>query len=75
MYKLCDVEIGNSVKVNELFLKGLMRERMLALGFTKDALIEVIRKGPKDNLTVFKIRDTMIALRKEESSLILVKGI
>lgn len=75
MYKLCDVQVGSLVRVNELYLKGLMRERMLALGFTKDALIEVIRKGPKDNLTVFKIRDTMIALRKEESSLILVKGI
>lgn len=75
MYKLCDIQVGSLVRVNELFLKGLMRERMLALGFTKDALIEVIRKGPKDNLTVFKIRDTMIALRKEESSLILVKGI
>lgn len=75
MYKLCDIRVGSLVRVNELFLKGLMRERRLALGFTKDALIEVIRKGPKDNLTVFKIRDTMIALRKEESSLILVKGI
>ncbi|WP_040215257.1 FeoA family protein [Clostridium polynesiense] len=75
MYKLCDVEIGNLVRVNDLFLQGLMRERMLALGFTKEALIEVIRKGPKENLTLYKIRDTMIALRKEESSLISVKGI
>ena len=46
---------------------------MLALGFTKGALIDVLRKGPKNHLTVYKVRGSKIALRKEESNLILVK--
>ena len=45
---------------------------MLALGLTEGALIDVVRKGPKNNLTVYNIRGTKIALRNEESSLILV---
>jgi len=47
---------------------------MLALGLTRGASIDVIRKGPKNNLTVYKVRGTKIALRKEESNLILVSN-
>ena len=50
----------------------LLKERLLSLGLTKGAVIEVLRKGPKNNLTVYRIRGAMIALRKEESSLIKV---
>ncbi|EQJ18330.1 feoA domain protein [Clostridioides difficile P13] len=48
---------------------------MLALGLTRGAVIDVVRKGPKNNLTVYKIRGSKIALRQEESSLILVSDI
>lgn len=54
---------------------GILRERLLALGITKGALIGVIRKGPKQNLTVYNIRGAMIALRAEEGALILVSPI
>jgi len=70
--KLSDVEVNKTVKVESLISAGLLKERMLALGLTKGAIIDVIRKGPKNNLTVYKIRGTMIALRKEEGCLILV---
>lgn len=70
MKKLCDIEVGKEIMVECLEAKGLLRERLLALGFTKGAPIEVIRKGPGNNLTAFKVRDTIIALRKEESDLI-----
>lgn len=45
---------------------------MLALGLTKGAQIEVVRKGPSGDPTVYNIRGAMIALRKEEASLIFV---
>ena len=48
---------------------------MLALGLTEGAEINVIRKGPKNNLTVYNIRGSKIALRQEESNLILVSDI
>lgn len=43
---------------------------MLALGLTRGAKVEVIRKGPSGDPTVYNIRGAMIALRSEEASLI-----
>ena len=71
--RLTDVKIKTTAQVEDLLSDGNLRERMLALGFTKGALIDVLRKGPKDHLTVYKVRGSKIALRKEESNLILVK--
>ncbi|MDU1203011.1 MAG: FeoA family protein [Clostridiales bacterium] len=73
MKRLTDVKIKTTAQVEDLLSDGNLRERMLALGFTKGALIDVLRKGPKDHLTVYKVRGSKIALRKEESNLILVK--
>lgn len=70
MRKLCEVEIGAMAKIENILAKDILKERLLALGLTKGSFVEVLRKGPKDNLTVYKIRGAMIALRKEESSLI-----
>ena len=75
MKKLYEVECQTTVKVTKLTATGLLRERLLALGITTGALIDVIKKGPKNNLTVYNIRGAMIALREEEGSLIMVKPI
>ena len=73
MKKLTDIQVKNTVKVEGLLSTG--KERMLALGLTEGAEINVIRKGPKNNLTVYNIRGSKIALRQEESNLILVSDI
>lgn len=73
MKRLTDVNIKTTAEVEKLLSEGNLRERMLALGFTKGAKIDILRKGPKDNLTVYRVRGSKIALRKEESNLILVK--
>ncbi|MGL5330639.1 MAG: FeoA family protein [Peptostreptococcaceae bacterium] len=75
MKKLSDIEVKNTVIVEDLLASGNLRERMLALGLTKGAYIDVIRKGPKNNLTVYNIRGSKIALRPEESCLILVSDV
>lgn len=72
MEKLTDISINNTVRVETLLSSGNLKERMLALGLTEGAEIDVIRKGPKNNLTVYNIRGSKIALRQEESNLILV---
>lgn len=72
MLKLDNVSIGSRVTVEDLSSTGMLRERMLALGLTKGTKIEVIRKGPSGDPTVYNIRGAMIALRKEEASLISV---
>ena len=75
MKKLNEVECQTTVKVTKLTATGLLRERLLALGITTGALIDVIKKGPKNNLTVYNIRGAMIALREEEGSVIMVKPV
>lgn len=68
--KLVDVDVGEVVKVERNTAHDYLKERFLALGLTKGADVEVLRKGPKNNLTVYRIRGAMIALRNEESCLI-----
>lgn len=70
--KLYEIETGKTVKVDQLYATNQLKERFLALGLTKGASVRVIRKGPKENLTVYKIRGASIALRKEEASNITV---
>lgn len=72
MQNLDHAAVGSFVTVAELTSTGKLRERMLALGLTKGAKIEVVRKGPSGDPTVFNIRGSMIALRKEEASLIAI---
>lgn len=67
---LTDANIGDIVKVKKNGAQSSLKERLLALGLTSGANVEVLRKGPKNNLTVFRIRGAMIALRNEESRLI-----
>lgn len=73
MQSLDNVAIGNHVVVQDIFSVGAVRERMLALGITKGAQIEVVKKGPSGDPTLYNIRGAMIALRKEEASLISVQ--
>jgi len=72
MLYLNNISVGNFVKVEDLSAAGMLRERLLALGLTKGAKIEVVRKGPSGDPTVYNIRGAMIALRNEEASLISV---
>ncbi|MCC0636651.1 FeoA family protein [Clostridioides difficile] len=75
MKNLNDIQVKKTVKVEDILSSGNLRERMLALGLTRGAVIDVVRKGPKNNLTVYNIRGSKIALRQEESRLILVSDI
>lgn len=72
MVNLDNISVGKFVRVNDLSSSGMLRERMLALGLTRGAMIEVVRKGPSGDPTVYNIRGAMIALRNEEASLISV---
>ncbi|MDD4112901.1 MAG: FeoA family protein [Herbinix sp.] len=73
MLMLHNATIGSVVKVENLTSTGYLRERMLALGLTKGARVEVIRRGPSGDPTVFNIRGAMIALRNEEASFVAIQ--
>ncbi len=47
MKNLNDIQVKKTVKVEDILSSGNLRERMLALGLTRGAVIDVVRKGPK----------------------------
>ncbi|MEC1524950.1 FeoA family protein [Neobacillus niacini] len=66
--KLVDGEKGNLIQITSLNLDGVMRRRLLDLGFVTGAIVEVIRKSPLGDPIAYRVSQTTIALRKEESS-------
>ncbi|MDN3016290.1 FeoA family protein [Paenibacillus sp. BSR1-1] len=66
--KLVNGEKGNIIKITSLNLDGVMRRRLLDLGFVTGALVEVVRKSPLGDPIAFRVSQTTIALREEESS-------
>jgi ferrous iron transport protein A len=68
MISLHHGEKGNVIKITSLNLEGVMRRRLLDLGFVPGAMVEVIRKSPLGDPIAFRVSQTTIALRKEESS-------
>jgi ferrous iron transport protein A len=66
--KLVQGEKGNLIRITSLNLEGVMRRRLLDLGFVVGATVEVIRKSPLGDPIAFRVSQTTIALRKEESS-------
>ncbi|MDR6999802.1 ferrous iron transport protein A [Neobacillus niacini] len=66
--KLEDGKKGDMIRITSIQLEGVMRRRLLDLGFVKDALVEVVRKSPLGDPIAFRVSQTIIALRKEESS-------
>ncbi|SKA74963.1 ferrous iron transport protein A [Clostridium sp. USBA 49] len=74
MLSLNDAAVGSYVSIENLSSTGMLRERMLALGLTKGSKVEVVRRGPSGDPTIYNIRGAMIALRKEEASLIIINN-
>lgn len=66
--KLVNGEKGNVIRITSLNLDGVMRRRLLDLGFVAGALVEVVRKSPLGDPIAYRVSQTTIALRKEESS-------
>lgn len=60
-------EKGNLIKISSISLEGVMRRRLLDLGFVPGAIVEVIKKSPLGDPIAFRVSQTTIALRKEES--------
>ncbi len=58
---------GDLIKIDYLTIQGVMRRRLLDLGFVPGSVVEVQRRSPLGDPTAFRVSNTTIALRKEES--------
>ncbi|EIT85972.1 ferrous iron transport protein A [Fictibacillus macauensis ZFHKF-1] len=59
---------GQFIQLTSINLEGVMRRRLLDLGFIPGAVVEVVRKSPLGDPIAFRVSQTTVALRREESS-------
>lgn len=67
---LADLMIGTTGKISSLELDGLLRRRILDLGMVPGTQVQCIRKSPAGDPIAFRVRNTTIALRSDDASLI-----
>lgn len=70
LYELPLNKVGT---VDNLNCNGNIRRRLLDLGLVRGTKITPVFKSPSGDPTAYEIRKTLIALRKEDSSLIELK--
>ncbi|MBE6021238.1 MAG: ferrous iron transport protein A [Clostridiales bacterium] len=70
--RLC---IGQKARISALNSTGSLRRRMLDLGLTKGAAVEVLHKSPAGDPTAYSVRGTVIALRSEDAEKILMTSV
>lgn len=67
---LNDLPINQEGTIRELKCMGNIRRRLLDLGLIKGSLITPILISPSKDPRAFKIRGSVIAIRKEDANLI-----
>lgn len=65
---LSECSIGDCFIITELNIQGPLRRRLLDLGFVKGAEVSVVQKSPLGDPIAYRVSNTIIALRKDESS-------
>lgn len=70
---LANLSPGSVCQIVSLELDGLLRRRILDLGIIPGTLIRCVRRGPSGDPTAYLVRETLIALRSEDATQILVR--
>lgn len=65
---LSNGQTGQKFRIQTIKLKGFMRRRLMDLGFIPGATVTVLQKSPLGDPIAFRVNETTIALREEESS-------
>jgi ferrous iron transport protein A len=73
MIPLSSLPLGKKAKVRALTSNGASRRRMLDLGLISNTEVEALQKSPSGDPVAYQIRGSVIALRSEEASRILVE--
>jgi len=69
---LAEIEMGESAALVELHCEGLTRRRLLDLGLLPGTEVKAVMKSPLGSPVAYDIRGSIIALRSEDASKIIV---
>lgn len=67
-----NVKEGSKVIIKQLLSVGETRRRLMDLGLIEGTTVECLQRSPSGDPVAYYIRGTVIALRSEDSSKILV---
>ncbi len=67
---LDDIDIGEIVIIDKILFSKEKRKTMFELGFTKGTYIQIVKKG--DNLNIYNLRGSNLAIRRNDAKCILV---
>ena len=67
--------IGGKGKVKKIIADGILSRRLLDLGLIRNTEVKALHNSPLGDPIAYEIRGTVIALRSEESSKIIIEQI
>ena len=70
---LANIEVGEKVRVLELQCEGAIRRRLLDLGLIPGTEVRAVMLSPLGNPMAYEIRGSIIALRLQDASKIIVE--
>ena len=75
MNYLSSLSVGDKVIIEKIDDNLELKERLVDMGFTKDSEIECVLKACFNGPIAYKIKNTVIALRQNDASKIVVGNI
>ncbi|OJW06833.1 MAG: hypothetical protein BGO39_23745 [Chloroflexi bacterium 54-19] len=72
MIPLNKITPGTHAKIVGLKATGLLLQRLLAMGFTRECEIKMVKRAPLGDPIQFRVRGSAVSLRSSEAALVLV---
>ncbi len=70
-FSLCDIKKGEHFVIKKLEAKGILRKRLMDIGFVPETEVECVRTSPFGDPKAYSVRGAVIALRKNDAAFIL----
>ena len=67
---LSDLSVGQTGVMRSVNATGMVRNRLLDLGFLPGTKVTVVRRAPLGDPTAYRVRGAILALRHEDASLV-----
>lgn len=64
---LSQCKVNVRFRISKISVRGLLRRRLLDLGFVPGAIVQPIQKSPLGDPIAYRINNTTIALRNNEA--------
>ena len=71
--KLSDLKIGAKAKISKITDTGILKSKLLGLGFVKGEILKIEKVAPLGSPVDVLIKNTHISLRKEEAEKVIVE--